>query len=49
MQIQNQTRVVEFQGIIVNVRFKIEKALKQRKAFMTKQGLEKQILDFCAS
>ena len=33
MQIQNQTRVVEIQGIIVNARFKIEKALKQRKAF----------------
>ena len=33
MQIKNQTRIVEIQGIIVNARFKIEKALKKRKAF----------------
>jgi len=33
MQIQNQTRVFEIQGKIVNARFKIEKALNQRKAF----------------
>jgi len=33
LQIQNKTRIVEIQGIMVNARFKIEKALKQRKAF----------------
>jgi hypothetical protein len=33
MQIQDQRRVVKIQGIIINARSKIEKALKQRKAF----------------
>jgi hypothetical protein len=29
----NETRVLEIQGIIINARYKIEKALKERNAF----------------
>lgn len=33
MKSQNEARPVEIQGIIINARFKIEKALEDRKAF----------------
>lgn len=30
---QNESRILEIQGIIINARYKIEAALKERKAF----------------